>query len=196
VVYDYSRPVPLTPGEWFLTVVNVTGSPAAYSILATEFPADGTNIVVSSPAVIGNTVCLAWSSLPGIHYFVQAKRGLNESNWTTISPTITAADVSTTFCIPLPSDFDYFRVSEGIALVPAPPIITALTYTTNVTVLQWSAPTNQLFQVQWAPYLAPAIWHSIPGQVTSSNGRFLFSDDGSQTGGRGSARFYRLRQLP
>jgi subtilisin-like proprotein convertase family protein len=196
VAYDYSRPVPLTPGEWFLTVVNVTGSPAAYSILATEFPAYGTNILVSGPAVIGNTLCLTWPSLSGIHYFVQAKAGLNEPDWTTVSSTITASDVSTTFCIPLPSEFEYYRVSEGIVLVPALPIISSLVYTTNATVLQWSAPTNLLFQVQWSPSLVPATWQSVPGQVISSNGTFLFSDDGSQTGGRGSERFYRLRQLP
>jgi hypothetical protein len=105
--------MPLTPGEWFLAVVNVTGSSAAYSILATEFPADGTNILFSGPAVIGNTLCLTWSSLPGIHYFVQAKRGLNEANWATVSPTITASDVSTTFCIPLPSDFAYFHYPKN-----------------------------------------------------------------------------------
>src|SRR5262249_39477390 len=133
---------------------------------------------------------------PGIHYSVQAKPGLTESNWTTLSPTLTASDISTTFCIPLPSDFEYFRVSEGIVLVPALPIISSLAYSTNATLLQWSAPTNLLFQVQWTPSLAPATWQSIPGQVTSSNGTFLFLDDGSQTGGVGAERFYRLRQLP
>jgi hypothetical protein len=139
---------------------------------------------------------LTWPSLSGIHYFVQAKAGLNEPDWTTVSSTITASDVSTTFCIPLPSEFEYYRVSEGIVLVPALPIISSLVYTTNATVLQWSAPTNLLFQVQWSPSLVPATWQSVPGQVISSNGTFLFSDDGSQTGGRGSERFYRLRQLP
>jgi subtilisin-like proprotein convertase family protein len=196
VVFDYSRPVSLAPGEWFLTVVNVTGNPADYSILATEFPVYATNILVSGPSVIADSLCVSWSSLPGIHYFVQAKASLTDSNWITLSPTLTAADLNTTFCIPLPSDFEYFRISEGIVRSPAFPIISSIAYTTNATVLQWSAPTNLLFQVQWSPALVPANWNSIPGRVTSSTGTFLFSDDGSHTGGLGVQRFYRLLQLP
>jgi hypothetical protein len=177
-------------------VVNVVGNPASYSIMATEFTAYGTNIIVSGPAVVGDTLCLTWSSLPGVHYFVQAKPGLSDSNWTTVSPTLTASDVSTTFCIPLPSDYEYFRVSEGIVQTPALPIISSLAFTTNAIVLQWSAPTNLLFRMQWSPSLAPTNWQSIPGQVSSTNGTFLFSDDGLHTGGLGAQRFYRLQQLP
>jgi subtilisin-like proprotein convertase family protein len=196
VVYEYSRPVSLSAREWYLAVINVTGSPASYSILATEFPDYGTNILVSAPAVDSNAVCVTWSSLPGVHYFLEGKIDIDDSSWTTLSPTLTASDYTTTFCIPLPSEFEYFRVSEGLVLTPALPIISSVALAANGTLLQWSAPTNLQFGVQWTLSLAPAGWRSFPGSVTSSNGTFLFLDNGSQTGGLDGQRFYRLRQLP
>lgn len=196
VLYDYSRPVFLSAGEWFLAVINITGSPVAYSILATEFTVYGTNILVSEAVTSSNQVCLTWNSVLGIHYFVEGKAALEDATWTSLSPTITASDVTTTFCVPTPTPFQYFRVLEGLALVPALPILSSVGWTANGTLLQWSAPTNLIFNVQWSASVASAHWQSIPGTVTSTNGSFLFLDDGSRTGGLGKLRFYRLAQLP
>jgi subtilisin-like proprotein convertase family protein len=71
---------------------------------------------------------------------------------------------------------------------------------TNGFLLTWFAPSNYLFQVQWTPSLAPANWtpfSNIVGYNASAftnptNTQFNFFDDGSQTGGFGPARFYRL----
>jgi hypothetical protein len=196
VVYDFSRPVSLSPGEWFLAAVNVTGSPAAYSILATEFPAYGTNILVSEPVVSTNSLCVTWDSLPGAHYFVEGKAALTDSSWTRLSPTLTASDVTSAFCFSLPSPYAYFRVSEGLVLVPALPIISSFDFSANGMLLQWNAPTNLLFTVQWMPSFARGSWRAISGPVTSTNGTFLFLDNGSQTGGLDSSRLYRLQQRP
>jgi hypothetical protein len=64
----------------------------------------------------------------------------------------------------------------------------------------WFAPTNDQFHLQWTPTLAPANWTSFNGvisaaSVTATNGQFRYFDDGSQTGGFGSKRFYRLLLL-
>jgi subtilisin-like proprotein convertase family protein len=196
VVYDYSRPVSLAAGEWFLAVVNVTGSPASYSVLATEFSAYATDIIVTDPLVVGNGLCITWNSLPGIHYFLEGKVNIDDSAWTSVTPTLTAADLTTTFCVPLPTPLEYFRVSEGLVLVPALPTISLVSQTGSGTILEWSAPTNVAFNVQWAPALVPATWTSFSGSVTSTTGIFQFQDDGTQTGGIDRQRFYRLRQLP
>lgn len=195
VVNDYSIREPLD-GEWFLTVVNVTGSPAAYSILATEFQDYGTNIVVSDPTVTSNSLCFTWTSLPGLHYVLQGKVGVSDPDWTNLSPTVTATDYNTSFCIPLPVPFEYFRILEGLALVPALPSISSIAYAPSGTLLQWSGTTNLTFQVQWSTALAPANWHTFPGSVRSTNGAFSFFDDGSQTSGLDTPRFYRLLQGP
>jgi hypothetical protein len=196
VVHDYSQPLSLNPGEWFLTVVNVTGAPATYSIMATEFPVAGTNLSVSDPFVSSNSICVDWSSLPGVHYFVEAKVSLNDPDWLPVSGTLTATDVTSTYCLPLPSPYAYFRVSEGLALVPALPSIDSIVELTNAFLLQWTSTTNTQFSVQWSGSLSPTTWHEIPGTITSSNGTFLFLDNGTNSGGLPSPRFYRLRQLP
>ena len=165
-------------------------------ILATEFQDYGTNIVISNPTVSGNSLCFTWSSLPGIHYVLEGKINVPDSAWTALSSTLTASDYTTTFCLPLPSPFEYFRVAEGLALVPAVPIISSLSYATNGTLLQWSGTTNLTFNVQWTPSLAPATWRVFPGRVSSSTGTFSFFDDGLHTGGLDTQRFYRLLQVP
>jgi hypothetical protein len=195
VVYDYSRPVSLS-GEWFLSVIDVTGSPASYSILATEYQDFGTNIVVSEPTLTSDSLCLTWNSLPGVHYLFQGKATLNDTDWMTLSPTLTASDVTTTFCINWPAPFQYFRIVEGLALAPDIPIVSSVSSGTNGILLQWTDTTNSTFRVQWSSSLVTPVWHSFTAPVTSSNGVFLFLDDGSQSGGLGSPRFYRLRQLP
>jgi len=73
---------------------------------------------------------------------------------------------------------------------------------TNGFLLTWFAPSNDLFQVQWTPSLAPTAWTTFTNiisyntnvvPVNPTNAQFNFFDDASQTGGTfGSARFYRL----
>jgi len=68
--------------------------------------------------------------------------------------------------------------------------------------LTWFAPSNNVFQVQWAPSLtSPWLSFSSPAYVgynalfsaSGTNAQFSFIDDGSQTGGGlSSSRFYRL----
>lgn len=92
-----------------------------------------------------------------------------------------------------------------------PPSISSITVTningTNAVLLKWVAPTNYQFQVQWATNLAPAIaWHTISSVVltwsgvlsptNAAYGIFQYLDDGSQTGGWGPVKFYRLVEYP
>ncbi len=68
----------------------------------------------------------------------------------------------------------------------------------NGYLLTWLAPTNYQFKVQWNAALGSATWLSFTnlvsytGPVTASNGVFTYFDDGSQSGGLGALRFYRL----
>ena len=88
------------------------------------------------------------------------------------------------------------------ALNTNPPSIFSIIHTnlggTNGFLITWFAPTNQLFKVQWEDTLAPSSWQSFSNLVgydlfiSPTNSRFTFFDDGSQTGGFGPTRFYRL----
>jgi hypothetical protein len=165
--------------------------------MATEFPAYGTNLLLSNPVTDSSTFCFSWNSLPGVHYFVQAKSALDTNAWTTISPTITASDFSTTYCVALPSPFHFFRVREGLVLVAQPPVISSLVASSKGVLLQWSATSGARFHVQWTDMLAsPACWTSFPNVISSTNSSFSFSDDGSQARPLSAMRYYRLEQLP
>ena len=155
-------------------------------------------MVITNYQALANSLCLAWTSTPGIRYYVQGKTALNSTNWVAVSPTITATDVLTSCCIPLPSPCHFFRVSEGLAVTPSAPsvVITNITRDTNGVRLQWLAATNSQFQVQWTPSLAPSAWSLFTNILTSSSGVFSFLDDGSQSGGFAGRRYYRLQQLP
>jgi hypothetical protein len=74
--------------------------------------------------------------------------------------------------------------------------ISSVTRTTNGILLKWSAPTNFQFQVQWSTNFPPVTWNTFANIISSTNGFFQFLDDGSQSGGLGGMRFYRLRQYP
>ena len=197
-LFNFSAPVPLTPGDWFLSAVNVSGAPVGYTIMATEFPAYGTNVLIANCQALTNSFCLTWTSVPGVHYYVQGRAEVNGTNWIAASPTIVAADALTTFCIALPSPHRFFRVSEGLVVTPyVPPVrITSITSDTNGLLLHWLAPSNSQFQAQWTPSLAPPAWTSFTNTLTSTSGVFSFRDDGSQSGGLAGPRYYRLQQLP
>jgi hypothetical protein len=82
--------------------------------------------------------------------------------------------------------------------------ISSIVYTnisgTNGFLLTWFAPSNDFFQVQWTPSLAPQSWsaftnivsYNVSAFTSPTNTQFNFFDDGSQTGGFGPMRFYRL----
>jgi len=198
IVYDFSKPVALSPGDWFLTAINISGGPAAYSIMASEWPVYGTNIIITNSFVVSNSFCLTWTSLPGVHYYVQGKPDLFTTNWTIVSPTITAVDYLAGYCIPLPSTNHFFRVHEGIVLdngTAIPNVVGAIgsiAINGNGVRLQWTAPAGAKFQVQWSPSLTAPVWNSFGDIVTSDTGTFTFVDDGSQSGGLGIRRFYRF----
>jgi subtilisin-like proprotein convertase family protein len=96
-------------------------------------------------------------------------------------------------------DFHLFTPTNAPA---GPIVISSITATniggTNGFLLTWFAPTNDYFQVEWTDNLAPPAWNTFTniigytGPVTPTNGLFSFFDDGSQTGGFGPMRFYRL----
>jgi hypothetical protein len=197
VVLTNSTPVALSTGDWFLSAVNVSGGPVNYSIKATQWPVTGRPVVIIDYQITSNSFCLTWNSLPGAYYYVQGVTNLSATtnDWQTLSPTITATGLLTTYCIPLPSPYQYFRVVEGLALntfVPAP-TITSIVHTNNTVELRWNGPVSASYQVQWTSSLIPPAWNTFTNIVTSATGQFLFVDDGTQTAGLNTTRYYRLQ---
>ena len=187
-------------GDWYLAVDNRSLNDLNFTILAT-FSTNGlptNNIVINPQLIITNgTICLTWSSVAGQDYYVEAKTNLTDPSWTVVSPTITATNTTTTYCVPITGTSMFFRVAAGTAPATTGPAInfSSLTLTPGGFVLNWTAPATDRYQVQYATNL-PAVWMTFSNIVTSTNGNFTFTDDGSQSGGLGVARFYRLLLLP
>jgi subtilisin family serine protease len=193
VVYDFSRPVPLGPGEWFLAAVNLTSSPVTYSISASQFNIYGTNISLSAPQIMGDAFCFTWNSLPGVHYYVQAKMTLTDGDWATLAPPVTASDFSTSFCVPLPSPYSFFRVHEGLVIMPLTVSLSCPGCPYTGALLRWNAPANSQFKVQWTPSLQSPGWFDFPGIVTSTSNQFSFLDESPAA--LAALRFYRILQV-
>jgi hypothetical protein len=56
----------------------------------------------------------------------------------------------------------------------------------------WTAPTNITYQVDYSTNLLSG-WATFTNLITSSNGTFNFADTGTNSGGFGNTKFYRLR---
>lgn len=196
-VFDYSQPVALTPGDWYVAAANLSTGAVTYCIQANEWFVYGTNITITNIVNNGSTLCLTWASLPDVLYYVEGS--VDSTNWVTISPTIIAVDFSTTYCIPLPTPYQFFRVREGVALDPValPPYITRIEHVFNGILISWGGPANATYQVQWKSVLdGTTNWNMFTNLITSPTGFYQFLDDGTQTGGFDPTRFYRLQQLP
>jgi hypothetical protein len=69
---------------------------------------------------------------------------------------------------------------------------------TNGYLIRWSAPDAEQFHLQWTTALVPARWVNFNGVISDTpsvvppSGNFQYFDDGSQTRGLGTTRFYRL----
>jgi len=197
VVLSNSSPVPLSAGDWYLGVAYASTSAARYTIKATEFPVSGTNIIITRILPTGNFLCLTWTNtLPGVNYFVQGKTDLEASMWSAASPSLRAQTTSLMHCIEVPTPYRFFRIVDGLpAAGPAPLRINSAGFGEKGFELRWSNSPNRLFGVEWKPALADP-WNGFTNVVTSTNENYLFIDDGSETGGLGPMRFYRLIQAP
>jgi subtilisin-like proprotein convertase family protein len=199
VVTTNSTPVPLAPGNWYLTAVNLSGGPASYSIMASWWPTTGQPINVTGTTFTPANFCITWDSVANAHYYIEGSSNLAGGlKWAVISPDIIGTGTNNTYCIPLPSAYRFFQVVEGIVpnLPPLAPTVTRVGGPGGGFQLQWSGPITAKYQVEWSPTLAPPVWTAFTNTITSNTGQFSFLDDGSQTGGFGATRFYRVIQLP
>ena len=79
-----------------------------------------------------------------------------------------------------------------VFVMPPPAVRSAIITSTNVT-LQWTAATNDLFQVEWTTDLVPVVvWNVFPRTNSSATGAFSFTDTNTPQGDK----FYRLLWLP
>jgi hypothetical protein len=88
-------------------------------------------------------------------------------------------------------------VNATVPLPATPATITSAVVSTNGLTLGWTSDAGRQFRAEWATNLAPPIvWNTFSNIITSAGTNYTFLDDGSQTGGFGPMRFYRLLNFP
>jgi subtilisin-like proprotein convertase family protein len=150
-----------------LTVTNTavdSGTNVTLTYHLTDFPTPATNALISTNGII------TWTPGP-------ADAG-NAFTFTTIVtdnglPPASATNAFTVFVLPAP-------------------VITSATATANSVTLQWSASSNDLFQVEFTTNLVSGNWTMLPQAVSSSTGSFTFTDNNPPV----AMKFYRLVWLP
>jgi hypothetical protein len=102
--------------------------------------------------------------------------------------------VTTTWCVPLPSPYHFFRVVPGSSGTEQARISRVVRETSGVR-LDWTAAPGLQFYVQWTDQLEPPNWIRFTTVVTSTTSAYTFLDDGTEAGGLEAPRFYRLEQV-
>jgi len=199
LVLPDSVPVAVSAGDWFLTAYNLSGMVGDYQIKATQWDVTGQPIIITDERIDSGEFCFSWNSLIGGKYVVQGKQTLGDPEWVDISATIEATATVTDYCVPLPTPFQFFRVAEGVALdegSTAQIAILRISQTPDGVLIEWLAPPIFQFDVEYSDVFPP-VWNLVPGgPITSTDGNFVFLDDGSLTGGLAPLRYYRLVLLP
>jgi hypothetical protein len=94
-------------------------------------------------------------------------------------------------------DFHLATTSSSTNPIPISSVTMTNINGTNNFKLVWFAPTNDLFQVQWSTTF-PSTWFTFTNiisyhtLISPTNSEFEFLDDGSQSGGLGGFKYYRL----
>jgi hypothetical protein len=124
---------------------------------------------------------------------------INSSGIITWTPDLSQAGTSNVFTtIVTDNGVPAMSATNSFAVIVNPvPEISSVTYTNSGFLLTWSAPTNDIFQVQFSDSLAPFNWQNFSnlvtyaGPVTPTNGLFSFHDDGVEHPLTG-LRFYQI----
>lgn len=201
-----STPTNIVPtGTYYLGVQNTNSVTVGYS-LAVNFdlfhilllPAQS-NLMAAAGAqlVVTNTAYDSISNLVLTYVLTTAPTNASISTngiitWTpsaaiTNVTTNTITTVVTDNAVPPLSATNSFVVT----VVPAV-VFSHVLVNTNGFTMQWSAPTNEEFDVQSTTNLAPAVWITIAGPLTSVNGAFTFTATNSPA----VMTFYRLQLAP
>src|SRR5207247_9317158 len=123
--------------------------------------------------ITNNMFCLAWDSVVGRNYHVEGKTNLTDAVWIVISPTITATNTTTTYCVPLATAQGFYRVVEESAPPPPPPggpVISPQLVVTNGTIcLTWDSAIGTEYYVEENTNVAGVAWTIISQTITATN---------------------------
>jgi hypothetical protein len=168
---------------------NVTTNNGTLTITAVSAPRILSIVPVSSSSVV-----ITWSSISNNLYRLQYKGSLLSTNWTDLSPDITATDTTASYTDhPAGAVQRYYRVVLlGVAPPPAPAIKSLTGAGTPSVVITWSAISNRTYHLQYKTNLGAPGWSDLSPNVTASGTAASFTDHPLGA----LQRYYRVALLP
>ena len=176
-----SVPVPLSPGDWFISVYNNDGANMAdYTIRAVyeledigPEPEPGEpvdNLVIVDT---GDQFCLTWDAMIGQSYLVRGKVNVTDPDWTTIA-TVVADAARMTHCIDKPTVHQFFEVfvsGDGpVDPVPGDPVENLVVDVNEFEIcLTWDATVGQTYLVRGKVNVADPGWTTIATVVADAD---------------------------
>ena len=104
------------------------------TVRATEYaPPEAIVARILQVSLVGSTICFTWESKIGTNYVLQGKVNDSDPQWDALSPTITAVNITTTYCIDRSTTYSIFRVIEGAASTNVGPAVINLASASAVT---------------------------------------------------------------
>ena len=216
VVSDNVFPSPalVTNAPFSVTVNEVNRAPRFLGTPANRSVATGTTLVIANPAtdpdfpvnpltysllnppsgadVDRNSGLLTLTLDAGVNVITTVVTDYN--SWALFNQHLTATNSFTVTVTNVPT-------ATNAANISPLSIVSTTIGGINGYLVSWFAPTNYQFHLQWTPALLPMNWANFNGVLSfiapnsPTNVLFQYFDDGSQTGGFGPARFYRLLLL-
>ena len=184
---------PLTNNVWVINTIT-SGNIAYYSVLV---PANTTmvqNQLMSATAPVNvwfnQNTPPSGTNPPDYLLIANASTGSSFLYWYSVPPLVLGQTyyigVQNTNSVAVTSGFRvFFSLSSSVISGPTATGIGAK--------LQWIAPPDAQFQVEWATNISsPIVWMTNAETITSTDGMFTFTDPGSTNS---HARFYRLLQV-
>jgi hypothetical protein len=98
---------------------------------------------------------------------------------------------STLFIYYTMSTWNPYTVVKMRSAFDIKPVISAPARKQAAFTFSWSAPTSQVYQIDFTTNLLSP-WNTLTNFIRSTNGTFEFTDTGTNSGGLGADRFYRL----
>jgi hypothetical protein len=120
-------------------------------------------------------ICFAWDAVVGTDYRIEGKRGLAETNWTTLYGPVTATSTSLNFCTNFPTEFSLFRGVRNPTLTPPPPstnqtiINPALVISMDSICLTWDSTVGSRYSVQAKQSVIDTAWTNLVQAITATN---------------------------
>jgi len=164
-------------GDYYFAVRSIDTNDLQFTIRArVGGEVTDTNLVFINPRVqIGLTnICFLWNSLTGREYQLQAKTNIDDRSWLAVSPRLTGAGPTNSFCLDWPTRLRFFQIVQFPSERPAPVTPTQfvnprLQITGANLCLNWASLVGTNYYVEAKTNIQDTGWRRLSSLITATS---------------------------